>query len=59
MSKVYKVKARIHREGVPDFWLRVGTATEIDDDKIILTLDALPLHSDGVMILYLKDKEEE
>lgn len=55
----YKVQAKIERKGVPAFWLRVGTATTVSDGKIICTLDALPLHSKGVLMLFPKDAESE
>lgn len=59
MSRVYNVKCKVARKGVPEFWMRVGTATEQKDGRIYLTLDALPLHSDGVMVLYPKDEKDE
>ena len=58
MKTVYKVKAKIERPGVEPFWLRVGTATTQPDGRIYMTLDALPLHSNGVLILYPKEESD-
>jgi hypothetical protein len=58
-AQVYKVKAKIQRDGIEDYWLRVGTAAECEGGKIIITLDALPLHSKGVLMLFPKDAEGE
>lgn len=54
MKRVYKVKAKVERKGVSDHWINIGTATALGDGsgRIYLTLEALPLHSDGVMVLY-------
>jgi len=51
-KQLYKVKAKIQRIGTKEFWMQVGTANALSDGRIIMTLDALPLHSDGVLMLY-------
>lgn len=56
-NEVYHVKARIEREGIEPFWLDVGITTKVTDGKIILTLNALPLHSNGVLMLFPTKRE--
>jgi len=63
---VYDVKAKIERKGINSYWLKVGKTPKLKDGRIIMTLDALPLHSNGVLMLYpdidediKKDLEEE
>jgi len=55
-NQVYKIKAKIQREGVKNHWIDVGIAMGITGGRIIMTLEALPLHSNGVMMLYPVDK---
>ena len=57
MSKqIYNVKAKIERDGIEPFWMHIGTANLLSDGRIIMSLDALPLHSKGVMMLFPVDK---
>lgn len=58
MKEIYKVKAKIERDGIEPFWMKVGVATKLDDGRVMLTLDALPLHSKGVFVLYPVTRKE-